>query len=255
MAVVDGQEIENPAGWLVLVTFRRAIEEHRARARAHRGGERWPHGSSAPHAGAEPETESMSGEDRDFAAELDDRMRLRQLFEGLRGSLDGREREAAALCYLQGLSRSQAAARMGVSEARMRKLMEGRGPGRPGVAGKVGALVETIREGAWCEQQGSLMRALAYGILDPDGERYRLALMHRSQCPACRAYVAALRGLAAVLPPVFLPWGLGAAASTASAGRQAPAARSASSGSEPSPTAAGSSAADSAAAEREFSPG
>ena len=68
-------------------------------------------------------------------------MRLRQLFEGLRGRLDAREREAAALCYLQGLSRSEAAARMGVSEARMRKLMEGRGPGRPGVAGKVGALV------------------------------------------------------------------------------------------------------------------
>ena len=54
------------------------------------------------------------------------------------------------------------------------------------------------------------MRALAYGILDPEGERYRLALMHRSQCPACRAYVASLRGLAAVLPPVFLPRGLGA---------------------------------------------
>ncbi len=100
---------------------------------------------------------------------------------------------------------------MGVSEARMRKLMEGRGPGRPGVAGKVGALVETIRDGAWCAEQGSLMRALAYGILDPDGERYRLALMHHSQCSACRAYVASLRGLAATLPPVVLPWGLGAA--------------------------------------------
>ena len=36
-AVLEGQEIANPAGWLVLVTFRRAIEEHRARARAHRG--------------------------------------------------------------------------------------------------------------------------------------------------------------------------------------------------------------------------
>ena len=56
---------------------------------------------------------------------------------------------------------------MGVSEARMRKLMEGRGPGRPGVAGKVGALVASIRDGEWCEEQGSLMRALAYGILDP----------------------------------------------------------------------------------------
>ncbi len=158
------------------------------------------------------ETETAGASERDFAAELDDRMRLRQLFEGLRGRLDAREREAATLCYLQGLSRAEAAERMGVSERRMRKLMEGHGPGRPGVAGKVGALVETIRDGAWCAEQGSLMRALAYGILDPDGERHRLALAHHGQCPACRAYVASLRGLAATLPPVLLPWGLGAAA-------------------------------------------
>ncbi len=63
----------------------------------------------------------------------------------MRGRLSAREREAAALCYLQGLSRSQAAARMGISEARMRKLMDGQGAGRPGVAHKVGALADTIR--------------------------------------------------------------------------------------------------------------
>ena len=189
-AVLEGQEIANPTGWLTLVTFRRAIEELRARR----------HVAPAAEASEEP----------DFAAELDDRMRLRQLFEGLRGRLTAREREAAAFCYLQGLSRSEAAARMGLSQARMRKLMDGQGPGRPGVAGKVGELAATIRGGGWCEEQGSLMRGLAYGILDPDGERYRLALIHRSECPACRAYVVSLRGLAAVLPPVLLPWGLGA---------------------------------------------
>ncbi len=103
---------------------------------------------------------------------------------------------------------------MGVSEARMRKLMDGPGGARPGVAGKVGVLLETIRGGAWCEEQSSLMRALAYGILDPAGERYRLALTHRGECPACRAYVVSLRGLAVVLPPVLAPAGLGAAALT-----------------------------------------
>ena len=46
------------------------------------------------------------------------------------------------------------------------------------------------------------MRGLAYGVLDPHGERYQLALIHRGECPACRAYVATLRGLAAALPPV-----------------------------------------------------
>ncbi len=35
-AVLQGQEIVNPAGWLVLVTYRRAVDEQRARARAER---------------------------------------------------------------------------------------------------------------------------------------------------------------------------------------------------------------------------
>jgi DNA-directed RNA polymerase specialized sigma24 family protein len=209
-AVLAGQEIANPTGWLTIVTFRRAIEELRTHRRVHPGGGRHRHGVNEPGTRVAP---AVGGaEEPDFAAELDDRMRLRQLFEGLRGRLSAREREAAAFCYLQGLSRSQAAARMGISESRMRKLMDGRGAGRPGVAGKVGELTETIRGGGWCEAQGSLMRGLAYGMLDQDGERYRLALIHRSECPACRAYVVSLRGLAAVLPPVLLPWGLGAGA-------------------------------------------
>jgi DNA-directed RNA polymerase specialized sigma24 family protein len=197
-AMLDGQEITNPAGWLVLVTFRRAIEEHRSRARTPAQDAGW--------LGADGEPDVT--EEHDFAAELDDRLRLRQLVHGMRGRLDAREREAAALCYLHGLSRAQAAARMGISEARMRKLMDGRAPGRPGVAGKVGALVRTIQDGGWCEEQASLMRALAYGILDPAGERYQLAVMHRRDCPACRTYVASLRGLAVALPPVLSPLAL-----------------------------------------------
>jgi RNA polymerase sigma factor (sigma-70 family) len=209
-AVLDGQEIANPTGWLTLVTFRRAIEELRARRHDEHGGRGRGREQNEP---AARDTSAQQGAaEPDFAAELDDRMRLRHLFEGLRGRLSAREREAAALCYLQGLSRSQAAARMGISQARMRKLMDGRGPGRPGVAQKVGELADTISGGGWCEQQGSLMRGLAYGILDPGGERYRLAVIHRSECPACRAYVVSLRGLAALLPPVLLPWGQGAGA-------------------------------------------
>ena len=209
-AMLAGEEIANPTGWLALVTFRRAIEEHRSRRRGYpTAGVGEPDGFHR--AGAAGATEPA--QERDFADELDDRTRLRHLFEGLRGRLSERELQAAALCYLQGLSRSEAAARIGISDSRMRKLMEGAGPGRPGVAGKVGELLETIRAGGWCEEQGSLMRGLAFGILDPEGERYQLALAHRSECPACRAYILSLRGLAAVLPvPMFLPGVLGAGA-------------------------------------------
>jgi DNA-directed RNA polymerase specialized sigma24 family protein len=205
MAMLEGQEIANPLGWLVLVTFRRAIEEQRRHARAQRVAAQHALAGGGGARGAGPEASS----ERDLAAELDDRARLRHLFEGLRAHLSEREREAAVLCYLHGLPRAEAAARMGVSEARMRKLMDGNGAGTQGVAGKVGALVQSIRQGEWCEEQGSLMRGLAFGILDPAGERYRLALAHRGDCAACRAYVVSLRGLAAALPPTLLPWGLG----------------------------------------------
>ncbi|HTC60239.1 MAG TPA: hypothetical protein VK691_08995 [Solirubrobacteraceae bacterium] len=193
--VLEGEQVENPSAWLVLVTFRRAIDEHRAAGRAGVVG--------LGEIGSYPSR--FDATRTDLASELDDRARLRHVFEALRSRLSARECEAASLCYLQGLSRAEAAERMGVGEARMRKLMEGTGPGRPGVAGKVGGLLETIKAGGWCEQQSSLMRAYAFGILDPDGERHALAVAHCRQCPACRAHVASLRGLASVLPLPLLP--------------------------------------------------
>jgi DNA-directed RNA polymerase specialized sigma24 family protein len=235
--VLEGEQIENPSAWLVLVTFRRAIDESRAAARI-----------------GVVEGEEMGSFSRqldarapDLAAELDDRARLRHLFEGMRASLSKRECEAASFCYLQGLSRSEAAERMGISEARMRKLMEGAGSGRPGVARKVGDLLGTIKAGGWCEQQSSLMRAYAFGVLDPEGDRHELAVAHCRACPACRAHVASLRGLASVLPlPLLSPLALAGAGGTATsasgagssgagasglvAGGTAPAARIASTG-------------------------
>src|SRR5258708_14406 len=135
----------------------------------------------------------------------------------MRARLDLREREAAALCYLHGYSRGEAARLMGVTETRMRKLMEG-SKGRAGVSAKLGELVETIRDGSFCEQQGSLMRALAFGVLDPGGERYRLAIVHRRDCPACRPCGAPRGGAAVRLPPVLTLPGGGAAGLFAGAG-------------------------------------
>jgi RNA polymerase sigma factor (sigma-70 family) len=204
-SVLDGSQIDSPEAWLARVAYRRAIDEHRARKRLKRvvpGRDRGGCAGSQTRAGRMALAGVAPGGQRDLAERLDDRERLRQLFEALRCRLSTRERQAATLCYLQGLTRAEAAARMGVSERRMHKLMDGGGASAPGVAQKVGALVETIAAGRWCDEQGSLMRGFAYGVLDPAGERYRLADAHRAACPACRAYVLSLRGLAAVLPPV-----------------------------------------------------
>ena len=201
-AVLAGQEIANPTGWLVLVTFRRAIEDLR---------------SAHPDRRADLEPDEQASEP-DLPSQLDDLHRLRQVFEALRKRLNARECQAASLCYLQGLSRAQAAQRMGISESRMRKLMEGDGDGQSGVAGKVGRLLQVIREESWCDEQSSLMRGFAFGILDPEGERYQLALLHQRDCPSCRSYVASLRGLAVILPPLALPNGLTAGLIGAGAG-------------------------------------
>ncbi|HEX5307705.1 MAG TPA: sigma-70 family RNA polymerase sigma factor [Solirubrobacteraceae bacterium] len=198
--MLAGETIESPEGWLVLVSFRRAIDEARARSRVRPGA-----GEDIASA-----VDTAGAAESDLVGALDDRDRLRALFEALRSTLSTRECEAASLCYLQGLSRAQAAVQMGISERRMRKLMEGAGGGALGVAGKVGELLDTIQAGGWCEQQASLIRAYAFGILDPDGERHALAVAHTRQCPACRAQVAALRGLASVLPPLPLAFVLGA---------------------------------------------
>ena len=238
-SVLSGEQIENPTGWLVLVTFRRALDEHRARrheqyddalidervavgagAGVGAGAAGGPGGAASGRsrglleAVSDRRSAERYAQDRDIAGELDDQRKLRQVFEALRSRLSKRECEAASLCYLQGLTRSEAAAQMGISEARMRKLMEGTGSGSPGVASKVGALLQSINGGTWCEEQGSLMRGFAFGILDPNGERYTLALLHQRDCPACRNYILSLRGLAAILPPVLLPikLGVGAAA-------------------------------------------
>ena len=139
----------------------------------------------------EPRTRSACGRARPRLRELDDRTRLRQLLEGMRCRLDLREREAAALCYLHGYSRAQAARRMGISETRMRKLMEGAAPGRAGVAAKVGALVETITAGEFCDAAG----VADAGARVRDARPRRRAPPHRARprcatCPACRRHVA-----------------------------------------------------------------
>jgi RNA polymerase sigma factor (sigma-70 family) len=220
-ATLEGRQIENAAAWLTLVTHRRAIDEHRARSRIEYAPLDDRDNASGSGLGAPSQAFAAAAltaaQRRDMATDLDDRIRIGQLLEGLRSRLSSREREAAALCYLHGLSRADAAAQMGISESRMRKLMEGRGSARPGVCAKLGKLAETIAAGRWCEEQGSLMRGFAYGILDPRGERYRLARAHHTACPSCRAYVLSLRGLTAVLPPVpamlHLVLGAGAAGS------------------------------------------
>jgi DNA-directed RNA polymerase specialized sigma24 family protein len=183
--LIAGREVRNPAGFLVVVCVRRAVDELRRSSPARRAGE---------------EDVADVGREEDHAARMDDRMKLRQFVEGLRDRLTARECQAATLCYLHDYSRAEAASLLGVEPKRMDKIMDS-------VSKKVGAFVRAIEAGRWCHERGSLMRAYAYGVLAEDGERRRLAGDHLAACSGCRSYVRSLRGLSAALPPVALPLG------------------------------------------------
>ena len=98
--MVAGEEIDSPPAWLVTATFRRAIEEHRSRRRSYpTQGVGEPDGFHGGHGAGGGEGMLEHATEHDFAGELDNRIRLRQLFEGLRGRLSEREQQAAALCF------------------------------------------------------------------------------------------------------------------------------------------------------------
>jgi DNA-directed RNA polymerase specialized sigma24 family protein len=180
--LAEGERIENVSGLLVTIAQRRALDEFRALRME-----------------ARVDADLLDGQrvDLDLAAAVDDHMRLRYFIEGMREKLQGREREAAALCYVQDYSRPEAAQAMGIKPRRMEKLMDG-------VSKKVGAFVGDIERDKWCDARHSMIKAYALGLLDPDGERYALAAEHLESCSACRRDVIRMRGIASLSPPVPL---------------------------------------------------
>jgi DNA-directed RNA polymerase specialized sigma24 family protein len=180
--LAEGERIENVSGLLVTIAQRRALDEFRALRME-----------------ARVDADLLDGQrvDLDLAAAVDDHMRLRYFIEGMREKLQGREREAAALCYVQDYSRPEAAQAMGIKPRRMEKLMDG-------VSKKVGAFVGDIQRDEWCDARHSMIKAYALGLLDPDGERYALAAEHLESCSACRRDVIRMRGIASLSPPVPL---------------------------------------------------
>jgi DNA-directed RNA polymerase specialized sigma24 family protein len=180
--LAEGEQVENVNGLLVTIAQRRALDEFRALRMESR-----------------VDADVLDGRrvDLDMAAQADDHVRLQRFVEGMRERLNEREREAAALCYVQDYSRGEAARAMGIKPRRMEKLMDG-------VSKKVGAFVGDIQRGEWCDAHHSMIKAYALGVLDPEGERHGLAAEHLAGCPACRRDVLRMRGIAALSPPAPL---------------------------------------------------
>jgi DNA-directed RNA polymerase specialized sigma24 family protein len=129
----------------------------------------------AEHADADIEQQSV---EIDIDEQLDDQARLKHFIARLKGRLNQRECEAVSLCLIHGYSRPEARELLGIKdEARMQKIMDG-------ATKKIGPVVAMTEE-------------------DRD---YARAEAHIADCAPCKRYVMGLRGLAAIIPPIGLPF-------------------------------------------------
>lgn len=176
--LAGGGTVLNRKGFLVTVTHRQALNEFRA----------WH-----PSRRADEAEVDLLPEEPDLDARIDARDQLRQFREGLQARLSDRERQAATLCYLHGLTRPEAARAMDVSPKRMEKIMDS-------ASGRIQSLIGEIQAGEFCDGMSSTIRAYAIGMLDPEGERHQLAVEHLDHCSACRRQVLMLRGFGAMTP-------------------------------------------------------
>jgi DNA-directed RNA polymerase specialized sigma24 family protein len=169
-----GEDIPCVEPYLVTIACRRAIDELRRNGPARR-------------LAVDVDLLAMN-EGADWAAAMDNRTRIHAYLEAMREYLSGVELAAVGLCHIQGLSRPRAAVFLGVSDRRIQKIMDS-------ATSKLAGPVELIMEDEWCSHQMSKIRALAAGMLNPDGRRYALAMTHLNNCSACRSYyLKRLRG-------------------------------------------------------------
>jgi DNA-directed RNA polymerase specialized sigma24 family protein len=168
----DGGEVKNPAGFLYIIVYRRALNDHRRNRRLI--------GDDHHLAGV------ATSRSDDLAGHIDDRDTLLRLLDGMAERLTPREQALAALYYLRGYTRAEAATALDVSHTRAGKLLDE-------ITHKMAPLTKEVAGGRWCENHSSLIVAFAIGFLKTDGRRHALARAHLRHCGPCRRRVVAVR--------------------------------------------------------------
>ena len=178
-ALEAGEEVRSLEGFLRTVTMRRAIDLETSRSRV------------------------VVVADPDVDPQLDALVvrqeEARHLKEALRQHLGELELQALLLCRGAGFTYAETAARLGVSERKLRKLIERAEP-------KLKAIGGAVEAGERCRSVQLLMRDYALGNLEQDSDRWHTAVEHLhgdGGCSGCRQLVLTLRGIAAVTPPVL----------------------------------------------------
>lgn len=157
--LIDGKAVDDPGAWLAQRTHLRTIEAYRLL-----------HVDRYVDHGDDP-FEGTYEEDIDRA--VDDELSRLRISAAFKGQLTERECQAASLCYLHDMTRTEAAAVMGLDKNRIDKIMDS-------ASKKVGAIARAIEQGVWCDQQNSLMRAYALGLHTEGGHRWQVAQIGRA---------------------------------------------------------------------------
>ena len=196
--LLAGETIETLPAFLAKVTYWRTLSDVRSqhRDRVELVDSTEPNNALERHAATV----------EDAAERVDNLAALRAMAEALADRVlfaSERERQLATLIVVHEYTRREAAARLGLSPQRVEKLMDG-GPDEPGLARKLAALKQLIRQGRWCESRRSLMVAYAENLHVPGSPRYEAAREHLKHCASCRAMLRAREVAALLLPPLPL---------------------------------------------------
>ncbi|MDO8185878.1 hypothetical protein Q5424_01360 [Conexibacter sp. JD483] len=192
VALVDaGGEIDNAAGWLVIATKRRAIDARRS-----------DHASREMPLTAARQLVVAGDEMLEQVSRTD---AIRAAAAVARHKFSERDGRVVAL-LLTGHTRPEISAKSGLPLKRLHKLLDGH-KGRRGLLDQLDAYVAAIADGAWCEANGSLIRAYTLRILAPESPKIAEAQEHLRTCAACRAYSLeygrAQEQLGAALVPIW----------------------------------------------------
>jgi DNA-directed RNA polymerase specialized sigma24 family protein len=182
--IAQGGEVTNLTGFLIDITYKRAFDIYRQR---HEG----------QHADAELATRSTDG---DVVDQVDDQLKIQKLIARMKRRLNENERKAVTLCLLHGFRRREAADMLRIEQASFQRIMDSATKKLGGIAAEIDA--RGCAEGEWSR----LLRSYALGLLSETDRDYPRAEKHLEECEACDRYVKGLKGLAAVMPPVGLPF-------------------------------------------------
>ncbi len=182
--IAEGGEVTNLTGFLIDITYKRAFDIYRQR---HEG----------QHADADLATHSANG---DVVEQVDDQLKIQELIARMKRRLNENERKAVTLCLLHGFRRREAADMLRIEQASFQRIMDSARKKLGGIVAEIDA--RGCEEGEWSR----LLRSYALGLISETHRDYPRAKKHLDECEACERYVKGLRGLAAVMPPVGLPF-------------------------------------------------